>query len=155
MEKLQRLSYGCSGTHFACGDKKMVMYQRALVAFTLPFRAVWLMFQIVCFLLVSAACILVAAFVGYWIVLTFSYALLPLEMTDNLWQWAADLYARSAWFKAATITSFLLLVLPILRFWPGRDPISEATRERAMMRLNEGLIAARQQEEARAKLRGR
>jgi hypothetical protein len=132
----------------------MAIYQRALIAFTLPFRAVWLMFQIACFLLVSAACILVAAFVGYWIVLTFSYAFLPLETTDNLWQWATDLYARSPWFKAAKITSFLLLVLPVLRFWPGRDTMSEAARERELMRLNEGLIAARQQEEARAKLRG-
>lgn len=133
----------------------MATYRKALMAFTLPFRAVWLLLQIACILLVSAACILVAAFVGYGIVLTFSYAFLPLETTESLWQWAADLYARSAWFKAATITSFLLLVLPILRFWPGRDPISEGAREREMMRLNEGVISARQQDEARAKLRGR
>lgn len=133
----------------------MAIYQRALLAFTVPIRIVWLSLQIACFLLVSAACILVAAFLGYWIALTFSYAFLSLETTENIWQWASDLYDRSAWFKAATITSFLLLVLPILRFWPGRDPISEAARERELMRLNEGLIAARQQEEARAKLRGR
>lgn len=131
------------------------MYQRALLAFTVPIRIVWLSLQIACFLLVSAACILVAAFLGYWIALTFSYAFLSLETTENIWQWASDLYDRSEWFKAATITSFLLLVLPILRFWPGRDPISQAARERELMRLNEGLIAARQQEEARAKLRGR
>lgn len=131
------------------------MYQRALLAFTVPIRIVWLSLQIACFLLVSAACLLVAAFVGYWIMLTFSYAFLAAETTANIWQWAADHYARSAWFKAATITSFLLLVLPILRFWPGRDPISEAARERELMLLNAGHIAAQQQEEARAKLRGR
>lgn len=104
----------------------MAMYRKGLIAFTVPFRAVLLLLQIACFLLVSAACILVATFIGYWIVLIFSYAFLPLETTENLWQWAADLYARSQWFKAATITSFLLLVLPILRFWPARDPIVEA-----------------------------
>ena len=124
------------------------------MAVTFPFRSVWLLLQITCFLLFSVACILVAAFVGYWIALTFSYAFLPIQITESVWQWAANLYARSAWFKAGTITSFLLLVLPILRFWPGRDPISEVARQLETMRLNEGLIAARQQEEARAKLRG-
>lgn len=133
----------------------MSIYKKALMAFTFPVRAAWLLLQIACFLLVSMACILVAAFVGYWIVLTFSYAFLPPETTGSVWQWASDLYAESAWFRAGTITSFLLLVLPILRFWPGRDPVSEAARTLETMRLNEGLIAARQQEEARAKLRGR
>ncbi len=133
----------------------MAIYQKALMAFTLPIRAMWLLLQITCLLLFSAACVLVAAFVGYWIVLTFSYAFLPTETTESVWRWAADFYARSAWFKTGTITSFLLLLLPILRFWPGRDPISEAARQREAMRLNEGLIAARQQEEARTKLRGR
>lgn len=121
----------------------MAMYRKALIAFTGPFRAVLLLLQIVCFLLVSAACILVAAFVGYWTMLTFSYAFLPLETTENLWQWATDLYARSRWFKAATITSFLLLVLPILRIWPARDPIAEAAHERQMIRFNDELIAAK------------
>ncbi len=121
----------------------MAMYRKALIAFTVPFRALLLLLQIACFLLLSAACILVAAFVGYLIVLTFSYAFLPLETTENLWQWAADLYAQSPWFKAATITSFLLLVLPILRFWPARDPIAEAAHEREMVRFNDELIAAR------------
>ena len=73
----------------------MAMYRKALIAFTVPFRALLLLLQIACFLLLSAACILVAAFVGYLIVLTFSYAFLPLETTENLWQWAADLYAQS------------------------------------------------------------
>ncbi|NTA14028.1 hypothetical protein G6M05_26920 [Agrobacterium tumefaciens] len=133
----------------------MAMYWKAITVFTLPFRAVWLLIQIACFLLVSAACILVAAFVGYWVVLTFSYAFLPLEATENIWQWALDLYERSAWFKAATITAFLLLILPILRFWPVRDPLTEALRERDIIRINEGVIAARRQDEALAKLRGR
>lgn len=133
----------------------MAIYQKALMPFTLPIRAGWLLLQIACFFLVSMACILVAAFVGYWIVLTFSYAFLPLETTGSVWQWASDLYAESAWFRAWTITSFLLLVLPILRFWPARDRVCEAARTLETMRLNEGLIAARQQEEARAKLHGR
>ncbi|KNY31263.1 hypothetical protein FLX27_23270 [Agrobacterium tumefaciens] len=133
----------------------MAMYRKALTVFTLPFRAVWLLIQIACFLLVSAACILVAAFVGYWVVLTLSYAFLPLETTENIWQWASDLYEQSVWFKAATIVAYLLLILPILRFWPGEDSIVEAARKREMMRLNEGVIAARRQDEALAKLRGR
>jgi hypothetical protein len=133
----------------------MAMYRKALTVFTLPFRAVWLLIQIACFLLVSAACILVAAFVGYWVVLTFSYAFLPLETTENIWAWASNLYDRLAWFKAATIAAFLLLILPILRFWPGGDPIVEALRERDMRRFQEGVVAARLQEEVRAKLRGR
>lgn len=49
----------------------MSIYKKALMAFTFPVRAAWLLLQIACFLLVSMACILVAAFVGYWIVLTF------------------------------------------------------------------------------------
>lgn len=133
----------------------MAMYQKALTACTLPFRVVRLLLEITGFLLFSAACILVAAFVGYWIVLTFSYAFLPIELTESVWRWAADFYARSAWFKTGTITSFLLLILPILRFWPGRDPTSEAARQREAMRLNEALIAARQQEEARTERSGR
>ncbi len=133
----------------------MSIYKKALMAFTFPVRAAWLLLQIACFLLASMACILVTAFAGYWIVLTFSYVFLPAETTGSVSQWATDLYAGSAWFRAGTITSFLMLVLPILRFWPGRDPVSEAAWTLETMRLNEGLIAARQQEEARAKLRGR
>ena len=40
----------------------MAMYRKALIAFTVPFRALLLLLQIACFLLLSAACILVAAF---------------------------------------------------------------------------------------------
>lgn len=97
--------------------------------------------------------LLFASFVAYGVAMVFSYAFLPTEWTQALWQWATDLYAHSSWFKAATITFFALMVLPILRFWPGRDPVADATREREMTRLNEDLIAARRQEELRAKLR--
>jgi hypothetical protein len=130
----------------------MMVYRQAFRAFTIPFRAVTSLIRAASFLLVSAACILVAAFVSYAIVLTFSYAFLPVEMTAALWDWAADLYTRSSWFKAATIIFFMLLVLPILGAWPGRDPIGDAAHERKMMRSNEGLIAARRQEELQKKL---
>lgn len=113
-------------------------------AFTLPFRAAWLLILVANFLLVSAACVLVAALVGYAIVLGFSFAFLSQETTQAVWHWAVDLYARSSWFKAVTIASFVLLVFPILRFWPARDPVADAAHERDMARLNDDLIAARQ-----------
>ncbi len=121
----------------------MVMHRKVLRAIALPFRAAWILILIVTFLLVSAASVLVAAFIGYGIALTFSYVFLPTEWTATLWQWAADLYDGSPWFKAATITFFVLLFLPILRLWPGRDPIADAARQRESMRLNDDLIAAR------------
>ncbi|WP_234904932.1 hypothetical protein [Agrobacterium pusense] len=69
----------------------MAIYQKALMPFTLPIRAGWLLLQIACFFLVSMACILVAAFAGYWIVLTFSYAFLPPETTGSVWQWVTSM----------------------------------------------------------------
>ena len=122
----------------------MSVNQKALRVFTLPFRAVWFLILAANFLLLSAACMLVAALVGYAVALTFSFAFLSPESTQALWHWAADLYDRSSWFKAATIASFALLVLPILRFWPARDPIADAAHERKMTRLNDDLVAARQ-----------
>ncbi|MGP4727202.1 hypothetical protein ACSV5S_21260 [Agrobacterium deltaense] len=120
----------------------MVVYRKALRAITFPFRVARFLILIANFLLVMAVCSFLAAFAGYAIALAVSYVLLPTEWTQALWQWAADLYDRYFWFKAATITFFLVLVLPILRFWPGRDPIAEAAHEREMM-LNDELIAAR------------
>lgn len=125
----------------------MSVNRKALKAFTLPFRAAWLLILVVNFLLVAAACVLVAALVSYALALTFSFALLSPESTEALWQWASELYARSSWFKAATIASFVLVVLPILRFWLVRDPVADAAHEREMARLNDDLIAARQRGE--------
>ncbi|MDR6820381.1 hypothetical protein J2X76_005578 [Neorhizobium sp. 2083] len=122
----------------------MVVHRKGLRAWVFPFQAARFLILIANFLLVAAACLLVAAFVGYAIALTCSYAFLPAEWTKALWQWAADLYDRSSWFKAATMTFFVLLFLPLLGFWPGRDPIADAARERETMRLNDELIAARQ-----------
>jgi hypothetical protein len=48
----------------------------------------------------------------------------------------------------------MLLLLPILKLWPGEDRQADAARERDATRLNDDLIAARQQEQLRAKLRG-
>jgi hypothetical protein len=118
-----------------------------------PFRAAWLLILIVNFLAVSAVCLLVASFVAYGIAMAISYAFLPAESTQALWQWAVDLYAQSSWFKAAAVAFFTLLFLPILRFWPARDAVADAAREREINRLNDDLIAARQQEQLRARLR--
>lgn len=132
----------------------MSAYQKAIRAVTFPFRAVWFLILIANFLVASAVCALLAAFIAYGLALTVSYLFLPTEWTRTLWQSAADLYAQFHWFKAATITFFALLLLPILKLWPGRDPQEDAGREREATRLNDDLIAARQQEQLRAKLRG-
>lgn len=117
-------------------------------------RAVWFLILIANFLVVSAACLLFVAFIAYGLALTVSYLFLPTEWTQALWQGTADLYAQSNWFKAATITFFVLLLLPILKLWPGRDPEADAAREREATRLNDDLIVARQQDQLRAELRG-
>jgi hypothetical protein len=115
---------------------------------------VWFLILIANFLVVSAFCVLFAAFIAYALELTISYLVLPTEWTRALWDWAANLYLQSNWFKAAIITLFLLLLLPILKLWPGRDPQVDEARDRESTRLNDDLIAARQQEQLRAKLRG-
>lgn len=124
----------------------MAIYRKALRAIIFPFRVAWFLVLTANFLLLTAVCLFLAAFASYAIALVFSYVFLPTEWTQALWQWAADLYDRYFWFKAATITFFLVLVLPILRFWPGRDPIAEAVHEHELMRLNDGLIAARRRQ---------
>ena len=139
---------------YANGESQMSEDRKALRLLALPFRAAWLVVLVANFLVLSAACLLVTAFLAYALALMVSYAFLPAEWTQALWQWAADLYAQSSWFKAATIAFFVLLILPILRFWPGRDPQADAVREREATRLNDDLIAARQQEQLRRKLRG-
>ncbi|MGO7402644.1 hypothetical protein ELI49_37345 [Rhizobium ruizarguesonis] len=131
----------------------MSAFRQSLKVVVFPFRAAWFVVLSANFIIAAAVGLFFASFVAYGVVLVFSYAFLPAEWTRALWQWAADLYAHSTWFKAATFTFFALVFLPILRFWPGRDPFADATREREMKRLNEDLIAARQQEELRAKLR--
>ncbi|MEZ2129805.1 MULTISPECIES: hypothetical protein [unclassified Sinorhizobium] len=132
----------------------MSAQQKAIRIVTFPFRAVWFLILSANFLLVSAACVLFAAFVAYALALTISYLLFPAEWTRALWQWAANLYAQSPWFKGATITFFVLLVLPILKLWPARDTKADAAREREAMRINDDLVAARQRAQSQAKLRG-
>ncbi|MBY3053731.1 hypothetical protein [Rhizobium laguerreae] len=127
--------------------------RKALRVVVFPFRAAWFLMLIANFLAVSGVCLLVAAFVAYGIALAFSYAFLPAEWTQALWRWAADLYAQSSWFRAAALAFFTLLLLPILRFWPARDSVADTAREREITQLNDDLIAARQQEQLRARLR--
>ncbi|CDZ34201.1 Hypothetical protein NGAL_HAMBI1146_07420 [Neorhizobium galegae bv. officinalis] len=122
----------------------MVVHRLAVRAFTFPFRAAWFLIFFANFLPVPAACALVAGFLGYAIALTLSYAFWPSGTTEVLWQWAADFYSSSFWFKAETICLFMLLVLPIPRYWPARDVLVDATHDRETARLNDDLIAARQ-----------
>jgi len=131
----------------------MASVRKVLRIVFLPFRAAWFLVLVANFLVVAAVCLFFASFVAYGFALAFSYAFLPTEWTEALWQWAASLYAHSSWFKAATILFFMVLFLPILRFWPGRDAVADAVREREIMQLNDALIAARRQEALRASLR--
>lgn len=132
----------------------MSVQHTAIRIVTFPFRTLWFLILSANFLVVSTACVLIAAFVAYALVLTISYLFLPAEWTRELWEWAASLYAKSAWFKGATIIFFVLLLLPILKLWPGRDLKADTEREREAMRINDDLIAARQRAQAQAKLRG-
>lgn len=127
--------------------------RKALRVVVFPFRVAWFLILIANFLALSAVILFFASFVAYGIALAISYTFLPAEWTQALWQWAADLYAQSSWFKAAIIAFFTLLFLPILRFWPARDSVADAAREREITQLNDDLIAARQQEQRRARLR--
>lgn len=132
----------------------MSVQQTAIRIVTFPFKALWFLILSANFLVISAACVLIAAFVAYACALTISYLFFPAEWTRGLWEWAASLWAQSAWFKGATITFFVLLLLPILKLWPGRDLQVEAAREREAMRINDDLTAARQRTQAQTKLRG-
>ncbi|MCZ7935873.1 hypothetical protein O9X90_26465 [Agrobacterium leguminum] len=132
----------------------MSVQQTAIRIVTFPLRAAWFLILSVNFLVVTAACVLIAAFVAYGVALTISYFFLPAEWTRGLWEGAAGLYVQSVWFKGATITFFVLLLLPILKLWPGRDLKADTDRKREAMRINDDLIAARRRTEAQAKLRG-
>lgn len=130
----------------------MSAHRKALRIVTFPFRAAWVLILIANFLVVLAVCVLLAAFISYGLALTISYAFLPTEWTRALWQWAVELYAQSGWFRAATVFCFVLLFLPILKFWPARDQQTDSAREREATRLNDDLIAVRQRQQRLAKL---
>jgi hypothetical protein len=132
----------------------MSAQQKAIRIVTFPFRAVWFLILIANFLVVLAACVLFAALAAYALALTISYVFLPAEWTRALWQWPLDLYAQSHWFKGATITFFVLLLLPILKLWPGSDLKADAAREREATRINDDLIAARHRAQSQMKFRG-
>ena len=132
----------------------MSLQQTAIRIVTFPLRAVWFLILSANFLVVSAACVLIAAFVAYALALTISYLFFPAEWTQGLWEWAASLYAQSPWFKGATITFFVLLLLPVLKLWPGSDLKADAAREREATRINDDLIAARHRAQSQMKLRG-
>lgn len=131
----------------------MTVQHTAIRIVTFPFRTLWFLILSANFLVVSTACVLIAAFVAYALVLTISYLFFPAEWTRGLWEWVASLYAQSSWFKGATITFFVLLLLPVLKLWPGRDLKTDTAREREATRINDDLIAARQRTQAQAKFR--
>ncbi|MBX4893762.1 MULTISPECIES: hypothetical protein [Rhizobium] len=132
----------------------MSAHRKALRIVTFPFRAMWFLVLVANFLVVMTVCVVITAFLAYGLAMTLSYILLPTEWTRALWQWGANLYAHSHWFKGATITFFVLLLLPVLKLWPGRDLKADTAREREAARINDDLIAARQRTQAQAKLRG-
>lgn len=132
----------------------MSAHRKAVRIVTFPFRAMWFLVLLVNFLVVAIVCAVIIAFLAYGLALTLSYLLLPTEWTRALWQWTADLYAHSHWFKGVTVTIFVILFLSILKVWPGSDPKADAAREREAKRVNDDLVAARQQAQSQAKLRG-
>lgn len=132
----------------------MSAHRKAVRIVTFPFRAMWFLVLLVNFLVVAIVCAVIIAFLAYGLALTLSYLLLPTEWTRALWQWAADLYAHSYWFKGVTVTIFVILFLSILKVWPGSDRKADAAREREAKRVNDDLVAARQQAQSQAKLRG-
>ncbi|PJR12807.1 hypothetical protein [Sinorhizobium meliloti] len=127
----------------------MSAFSKAITVVTLPFRAAWTGFLIVNFLIVAAATLLVGAFVAYWLSLAIAYVILPEVWTEALWSWASGMYAEHTWFKAVTIAAFVLLLLPVLGYWPGRDPLEEAAHEKKIVELNKNLVAVQQQERSR------
>ncbi|MFC0808934.1 hypothetical protein ACFHWW_26425 [Ensifer sp. P24N7] len=127
----------------------MSAYSKAIRVVALPFRAAWTGILIANFLVIAAAALLVGSFVAYWLELAFSYLFLPEVWTEALWSWASGLYAEHTWFKVGTIAAFALLLFPVLGYWPGRDPLEEATHERKMVELNKNLVAVQQQERIR------
>lgn len=131
----------------------MSALERAIWMVKLPFRAAWGALLIANFLVFGPLFLLVGAFVAYWVALTFSFIFLPEAWTEAMWAWASGLYAEHMWFKIATIAAFTLLVMPILGFWPGRDPLEEAANDKKMRDINDAMIAAQQQERALAERR--
>jgi hypothetical protein len=131
-------------------NREMSALKKAIWLLAVPFRVAWTVFLIAYVLVGSAVCLMVGAFVAYWVALTFSYIFLPEAWTEAMWVWGASLYAEHHWIKVATIAAFTLLLFPILAAWPGRDPLEEVLHEKKMNELNNNMIAARQQERAQA-----
>ncbi|WP_139679225.1 hypothetical protein [Aliirhizobium smilacinae] len=123
----------------------------ALAILTFPIRVIWFLALAACLVVVAPVFLMLACFVGFWIVLAISYVFLPSDWTLTLWQSASDLYDQSAWFKAATITSWTLLCLPILAVWPGRPP-TKSQRDLDDEAYTAALFT-RQQDECRAKFK--
>ncbi len=114
-------------------------------------RAVWFVILLAYLAVVAPSFLMPACFITFWGVLAFSYAFLPSEWSLALWQSASDLYDHSSLFKAATITSFTLLCLPILAVWPA-SPLVKSQRE-LDEEVQMSVMFSRQQNERRAKVR--
>ena len=123
----------------------MLAYQKAFKILFLPFRLLGNLVRIALFMMASIAAILVAALIAYAILLSFSYLFLPLGWTEALWLWASELYEQSASFKAAMITAFILLLLPLLGLCTGSDS-KTTSREREVEDLNDQLAVARRRD---------
>lgn len=129
----------------------MAALRTALAILTFPIRVIWFLALAACLVVVAPVFLMLTCFVGFWIVLAISYVFLPSDWTLTLWQSASDLYDQSAWFKAATITSWTLLCLPILAVWPGRPP-TKSQRDLDDEAYTAALFT-RQQDECRAKMK--
>jgi hypothetical protein len=130
--------------------RHMAGFKIALQIAICPLRAIWLVGLLGICLVVATLRLMVRCFIAYGALLVFSYVFLSAEWTQAIWRPAAELYEESGYFKAVIITSFLFCCLPILKFWPVK---SSSEQEREIARLNDDLIAARQQAELRARIR--
>ncbi len=127
----------------------MAALRTALAILMFPIRVIWFLARVAFLVVVAPVFLMLACFVGFWIILAISYVFLPSDWTLMLWQSASDIYDQSAWFKAATITSWTLLCLPILAVWRGRPP-KKSQRDLDDEAYTAALFA-RQQDESRAK----
>lgn len=132
---------------------QMAGFKTALKIAIFPFRAIWLVVLLGICLVVATLRLMAGCFIAYGALLVFSYVFLSAEWTEAIWRPAAELYEGSGWFKAAIITSFVLCCFPVLKFWPGKLSNDMKKQEREVARLNDDLIAARQQDELRARVR--
>ncbi len=130
----------------------MSALRTALNITSFALRAVWYLILLGYLAVMATIYLMRVSFVAFWVVLALSYAFLPSAWTLMFWQSAYDVYTHSALFKAATLTSFGLLCLPILAVWPGPPPTK--TQRELIDEAHMSAVFSQQLEKRRAKFKG-